>query len=820
MLDCKNTSLICPENDLESYTIIEIAKQYGIDTHIVAGDWGITLEQSLQKIEINTLNSQLLIIELPAENSTLETLSHAGKQVHLIDHHQYANEDNPVQASSLEQFAQKIGHTLTQKQWHIAINDRDYLPGLSAAGVSFSDMKALREQELEIQGKTALMQEARQVLSDYRREFDDLHLFHVPKKYAKVMLEAAQTPTEESYKKAAAGRMPVELPNILILYFGENKQDICQIEFAGNAKHRQWLTPLRQKSQYSQDFTLWQGGNQYGCFFGAIPKHTGSAVDALVDELLSHALQTGRPLRHYHCNFYLPLDIFLDEELATEKFDNPLPEPDAPDINYSQIQSATDKDKKDEQQDTDQQAWLYFLPQIRHFLIPHQQDTPTMQQQAIQHWRIFPQQMCLHLGHPTQSQPLTFAVSELSLYRYFNALHLLAIQVQMEDLPKNSSLCRDDQSWWHDLFYQDDISHLQKRQLAHCLRFSKLVRVIYPSFGEQLQEKKIDELRLEEAGNINIAFRFNDNADLLQNLGQYNRLLNIWLQKFFQPKSWRKIEKKLPQRLQQIRDDRMFINVAYGLSGQVPDTDYSKQQSLRLLGLAGYVDAVSDTWQKANDYAYDEQFTRQQIQQDSLQRWQDTGTYALCCNYANAHLGYGYFFNNVIAPIHIPHIYGRMAILALFYQKTLRHYNRRISFATDKLTEQEKSRQPYEGFRTLRQEFINFTNKYWFHEISSQIQGIELFNKQTTALGLEREYDLIKDEMERADEYSDMLQNRIFSKRSDIFTKAAGGFAIASVVAAVLALWPLNAYEFHVSLVVAALALIYFGSLFFKKDYS
>jgi uncharacterized membrane protein len=78
-------------------------------------------------------------------------------------------------------------------------------------------------------------------------------------------------------------------------------------------------------------------------------------------------------------------------------------------------------------------------------------------------------------------------------------------------------------------------------------------------------------------------------------------------------------------------------------------------------------------------------------------------------------------------------------------------------------------------FRALRKKFILFTNNYWFREVSNQTQGIEVFELQTKNLGLEKEYTLIKDEMERADEYSVTLQ-------TEKFNKFAVGFALVTLV--------------------------------------
>jgi hypothetical protein len=138
----------------------------------------------------------------------------------------------------------------------------------------------------------------------------------------------------------------------------------------------------------------------------------------------------------------------------------------------------------------------------------------------------------------------------------------------------------------------------------------------------------------------------------------------------------------------------------------------------------------------------------------SLGLWDATGLYAGYTDLSNAYLGAGSFYCNIVAPRHVPYSYERMLIAALFYQGSLRHYSREISLATHDLTDKPWWRGwPGAGFHALREEFITFTNRYWFQELTPQLQGKRIFQLQQAALGLTGEYEFIKEEMERADEF-------------------------------------------------------------------
>jgi len=196
------------------------------------------------------------------------------------------------------------------------------------------------------------------------------------------------------------------------------------------------------------------------------------------------------------------------------------------------------------------------------------------------------------------------------------------------------------------------------------------------------------------------------------------------------------------------------------------------------LSLAVYVDDEKGIFSDLGGYAYDPKFTKELLKKRSLRRWEQLGTLSGYCGYAHAYLGFGWFFNNVIAPSHVRYVYGRMTLLNLFYQMTLRHYSRRISHATQALSK----RRDLNGFREVRKEFILFTNNYWFRDVTNQIQGQEIFELQTKGLGLAKEYELIKDEMERADEYAAAL-------RADSFNKAAATLASVALIVAMVAVW-------------------------------
>jgi hypothetical protein len=86
----------------------------------------------------------------------------------------------------------------------------------------------------------------------------------------------------------------------------------------------------------------------------------------------------------------------------------------------------------------------------------------------------------------------------------------------------------------------------------------------------------------------------------------------------------------------------------------------------------------------------------------------------------NAYVSQGKDFCTVIAPKIVPHIYGRMLLLTLFYQASLRHYNDRLTEQTRLLVEENRNNRNIrlKEIQALRKDFISFTNVYWFHDVT------------------------------------------------------------------------------------------------------
>lgn len=539
---------------------------------------------------------------------------------------------------------------------------------------------------------------------------------------------------------------------LLVLYFAEggsfNADDWQGFDFLGWPKHTHVAAQLNTDQAAISQTTC----PAFALRLSAA-RPDNSAVCALFNMLLVY----GRPLEHYGCTFYLP--VYADKPLATGSLPiSPLYQVDAKVYGGTAVSAKSNAEA---------QSYLYFQPPIRDFLFDTEYKSPSPE--PIKEWRLQPKAdsppwlLELQLrenrlnsdGSPVLtadgtpvievSHELSATISQVALYQYFNHLCVLAVSVE-PSTPFSAYRPGDKDDWWHILAFCDDSQWqlIECLQLGLWLRFTKSARILFASFVEQEDELKIDEVVLKglaENTKKLVAESCRLKIEPIKETLE-NHPIAFLLECFFGNS-----ENPLyfDKTYHHFYDDRLFVNAAYGyaggqLAGEVADKVFS---------LALYVDAPRDAWSKFGGYAYDPEFVRDLMAKHSSGRWRGLGTYAGFTHYANVHLGAGRFFCKVIAPIHVPLIYGRMLLIALFYQASLRYYRDRLM----KLASQQVDKISSENVQALRKEFMLFTNAYWFREVTSQIQGREVFAMQQQALELQRDYEFIKEEMERLDAY-------------------------------------------------------------------
>jgi len=514
-------------------------------------------------------------------------------------------------------------------------------------------------------------------------------------------------------------------------------------------------------------------------------------------------------LDHYHCTFFLPL-IDLPDNLKPER------------AAYLYPAGTTNE--------TEAQTYHYFTPVLRDILFARcPVDDQSRHPRPLQEWHLDEaeiKKLKLYLGKETdKDDPLLFQKSvfeSVILYRYFNGIYLLSFQVMPEVLQQlqqaqkalkekkiaeliqtykednngnepneatqetitqkagnwltgeNNGLplfCNNAPATAEQALFQCPVecADYAQLQLEAWLRFTRLARLLYPSFAEQNQENKIAPLHLYQ-DEKKIATAFNQTTRKLCIPHQPGEKLSPVVRKLLSFFFTEEIHNKLNNNTS-FYDDRLYVSVAYGLT----EKKLPAKQLKRIFSLALYVDRHSDTWGELDDHVYTPDIIKPKVAQHSMQLWEGLGGHFGYTGYSNAALYSGEFFRDIIAPIHIPALYNRMLVQALFYQASLRYYDKEICNETDEILKENT----LSKIRQQRKEFIRFTNQYWFHNLTEQLQGKEIFRLQQEALELQAHYDIIKDELERTDEYLHTEHEIRVSEISTLFTR--WGLVIAFV---------------------------------------
>ena len=465
-------------------------------------------------------------------------------------------------------------------------------------------------------------------------------------------------------------------------------------------------------------------------------------------------------LDHYHCTFFLPLLGFgkgLDPKADLKKI-------------YSLDQELSEADAE---------AFYYFTPTLRDIVfdrgVPNESGLQAIQEwdlstDTLKDWRLelLPsREQKDNAGNDALKLALVHqkvAFQSVRIYRYFNGIYMLAFTVK----PPAT----------------------QHMYLEAWLRFTRLGRQLYPTFTEQWNEGKIAPLELttpelaeprRALGGI-VSRRFPKSSQHLSPI-----LIHL-VQQFFADDIRQKLKDEI-----RLFDDRMFVSVAYGL----PDVKYEDDTLSRIKALVATTDRFADTWNDddINGYAYTKTTLDRMMQTTEFDLWAAKGGHYIYNDMVNGYLYKGLVFKNIIAPKHIPYIYDRMLIQALFYQASLRHYDHEITVKTTELLAAAKKspkdlQQALRSIQEQRGNFIQFTNQYWFREVTNQMQGKEIFRLQQQGLGLQESYALLQDEISRTDEYLQALHEIRLAEEADVAGERANKLAQYAIVLAIVAALP------------------------------
>ena len=587
--------------------------------------------------------------------------------------------------------------------------------------------------------------------------------------------------------------------------------DIDAIELSGPVRLKEWCLELMADPLHCQRHRMhFSHGDHLLRFIiePVGPCHIGQ-TDRLVSELLEVLLGASRPLRYYTATIYLPLP-WPNRKKRYRISEEARPITSEKEIHkaISQLTSLYNKSEKTLDKPIDgkaanAQAMLYFSPAVRAQAFDSGDKTDVEKVEPIRCYQYNGEgkdkdlylaadmraldQSSQNTGLP--SSCLKARISNLSLFQHPADTDILAITVQFHPACSSLSWALSDEKhtpglpWWGDLLNSDRWKEARECQLDAWLVFTRAVRYLYRSFREEDREAgdeppKILPIQLYNGEKALGSIGFKDGT---KECDTFNASLFWLLGKFLVREENNETaasdekpnEKELFDHFsKEFESDRLYVNAAYALAGPAPASATTRDQTLRLFSLALYVDTGFDSFAAAEGYTYDPDFLERQMENNRYGRWEAVGTWIGHTDNASVYLGFGDTFIKPIAILHVPWIYGRFVLLALFHHHILRQLQRRAQRLPVDYTkgdrdddlqgDWERLKQLKKGLKSLRKNFIDFTNLYWIHFPTEQIQGKEMYDRLAKVLDLEKTHALAQQKIEQAEsfvsrEYQDIL---------------------------------------------------------------
>lgn len=470
-----------------------------------------------------------------------------------------------------------------------------------------------------------------------------------------------------------------------------------------------------------------------------------------MDRVLSFALIEGRPLRHFSTTLLFPFHL----EGALKK------DVKGPDVVEC---SSTDYSMQEK---------LFFLPHVRDFIFQNGDAV----RESVRRWLLRPEakgdlievQLPRGEGLP---QLIKVPITEVSLYRFFNGLHILSISVSHDTEAKFWETA----PLWRVLLDDAFQKQFRRLELYEALTFNKLARLVHPTFPEQQKERKIADVSWK---------RPRPYLDVTSQLsyshieqGQKRELSGVVKAMIGEFLGW---EAKVDY--EAIPDDRMFVHTCIALAGLPPKGQVGEERYRAMVSLATCVDQVEDGFNHLGGYAYDPEFVNNLLL--TYRRWYGvSGNLYGFTRYSAVYLAFGNFFHETVSN-HVRTMYLRMSVIAVFYRNSLLEYSRELAKIPQPRSHTTPGREIENYSEKLRHaswNLIRFSNIFWFRELSAQDQPIELFNLQSKAMELDQEYANVKGKIDRAFELVQMGLQSDFGLLSRRLGRIALIFAIISFI--------------------------------------
>ena len=235
--------------------------------------------------------------------------------------------------------------------------------------------------------------------------------------------------------------------------------------------------------------------------------------------------------------------------------------------------------------------------------------------------------------------------------------------------------------------------------------------------------------------------------------------------------------------LEVLNDNRAWLQTSIALVGDEPVHAAAREELTALLARLRMADAYG------NGFAYGPEFARGELAEGSYTRFDGQGSRFLVADHAFAYVGFGDYALQPIHEVQMPQLYGRMWLVALVYLAVVRAFHTRVTRSLEGWPPGPGEIELPADYRTLERRLLVFTNTLWFHELTGQIQGVQLFAKMREQTRVESEFDLLNAEIAQLNQHVESVTERAGERRLRLLTQL--GIPVAAFTG-FLALAPAN----------------------------
>lgn len=241
-------------------------------------------------------------------------------------------------------------------------------------------------------------------------------------------------------------------------------------------------------------------------------------------------------------------------------------------------------------------------------------------------------------------------------------------------------------------------------------------------------------------------------------------------------------------KIEPVIDDRMFVNCWYGnkeLSKKVKDREQNKNND----DSNDFIQN-NDFWYKyiyvdVNDVTCKDNKLRKKLtEEQTYVRWRECGTLYGVSRYSFVALSDDSDYSkNILTAVHMRTVYARIVELVLIQKASILKFSEEVTRVSGLPKNKKTDAGLIDRISSLYQEYIRFVNQIYFREVTTQDQGIELYDLISKTMKTE---DYIKDldrEIEELYQYVSLVDDKIRNRNAERLNTIAAIFLPATLFA-------------------------------------